>query len=238
MLIGDDLQNALEVVISTRNGIRSINFTLLGVKAVIDMAEKSAGWFKLCDIKDRLPLSCNLMHIQRVKDGDLQPPSSTPDRTVKVRRIKEPEVIQEPHVHLPTIRTDLKEGSDPKVHSVSEEKKHLALTPLPQKEIGLKIGPDIGSLTINCTINSPYFGKEWVDHFKPVWEAALKAYPVLAMTEGVGPRVREEVHIPVTDSEHPVFTPSYRSALAETDFIRKKVSELLTKGIIKRTRSN
>ena len=61
---------------------------------------------------------------------------------------------------------------------------------------------------------------------------------MLAMTEGEGPRVREEVSIPVTDVERPVFTPNYRSALVETDFIRKKVTELLQKGIIKRTRSN
>jgi len=62
----------------------------------------------------------------------------------------------------------------------------------------------------------------------------LSEFPVLALPEGMGPQVAQVARIPVSEGP-PVCVPNYRRALVETEFIRKKVDDLLQKKIIKPT---
>jgi len=83
----------------------------------------------------------------------------------------------------------------------------------------------------------PQFGPKFKSSLKGIWEAAVGQFPVLAMKEGEsGPQITEKARIPVTDGP-PVFTPNYRSALKEQEFIKNKLKDLLDKGIIRTTRS-
>lgn len=56
------------------------------------------------------------------------------------------------------------------------------------------------------------------------------------MAEGEGPKVREEVRIPVSPGP-PIHVPNYRAALVERDFIKTKIAELLKKKIIRPVKS-
>jgi len=85
--------------------------------------------------------------------------------------------------------------------------------------------------------SQPQFGTKFKSVMQPIWEETVKQFPVLSMKEGeTGPQITEKARIPVTDGP-PVFTPNYRSALKEQEFIKTKLKDLVGKGIIRPTRS-
>ena len=86
--------------------------------------------------------------------------------------------------------------------------------------------PTASTVSRTADISTPEIGHNWRPMVENVWISSVQNFPVLVMSVGKGPKVREYAIIAVEDMT-PVHTPNYRSALGERDFLTKKVKELL-----------
>jgi len=215
VIFGDDILNDLRVQMTTENGYRTITFTALGLSAVMNLKTRKAQF-----VKSRSSVLCLTPSLSTHTIPDLPTnPMGVGDGPLDVLS-QSREVEDKAEVRMTESFRD-----------VTEKSQSLAKAPLiPDEKTRPPLNPE------EKKVSYPQVGPLWTQKLRKLWDSSVLEYPVLAMTEGQGPTVSEVARIPVTPGP-PVVVPNYRSALVEKDFIKNKVRELLSKGIIKRTRS-
>jgi len=226
VILGDDLLDALAVTMSTKDGYRTINFTSLGVIAEIELKTRAARIRPKTQFPELIAISSILStnNITPILTG-----GGTPTLVVG---------LPPSEAMLVPSKTEVTELRPPVEIAHRAEPVRAVMAPSRDEELAEM--PEIRKIPIPILFESkdpsPRIGPKWEKLLRNVWNVSVGEYPVLAMPEGQGPMVTEVTRIPVTPGP-PVVVPNYRSALVEKSFIRGKVRELLTKGIIKRTRS-